>query len=305
MNAITNNSVTIPRVIKYESHQDYLNRRPITSSSTMPATEQATKVPSATSDKADISERAQELAKDIATMPPGAVAAAKNVGSAAATVVDGATKSVAVPLKSEGVKEQALPKKASSAQAQEKAPPMVNRPGIFFISGWQFGKLSSSDAGGLKEMSKYINGAEHFSWTEKSKIMEEIKKRPTERPIIMVGHSLGGDLAVEIANELNNMENGFRKVNLLVTLDSVGLNNDIIPQNVEKNLNFIGDKDFLYNDGPNIARDIEFTNVINELRQEGHTDLDDSPDIQFKIYKTIGEVVASSTSKIFDNEKMA
>ena len=121
--------------------------------------------------------------------------------------------------------------------------------------------------------------------------MKEIKKHDPSQPIILVGHSLGGDTAVKVARRLDSAENGFRKVNLLVTMDALGLNHDIIPRNVGKNLNFIGDNTFFLNDGPHIARDVNATEVINELRSEGHTAIDDSYDVQFKIFENINETL--------------
>jgi thioesterase domain-containing protein len=108
-----------------------------------------------------------------------------------------------------------------------------------------------------------------------------------------VGHSFGGDSAVEIAQELNTIENGFRKIDLLITLDSVGSDNDFIPQNVKKNLNFLaqGPYEFL-NDGPNIAKNYHKTEVENYLRQEEHADLDDTTDIQVQILEQIEKILS-------------
>lgn len=165
----------------------------------------------------------------------------------------------------------------------------INRPGIFFVSGLHLNGISSD--GGLPELASELKGAEHFSWKDEDHILQEILRRPSDVPLVLVGHSLGGDAAVSIANKLNSLKNGFRKVDLLVTLDSVGFDNDIIPANVKKNLNFIGDKDVFFNDGPNIARDINKTLVINELRPESHTQLDESKDVQEKIFDNVRTVM--------------
>lgn len=165
----------------------------------------------------------------------------------------------------------------------------INRPGIFFISGLHLNGISSD--GGLPDLAAELEGAEHFSWKDEDTVLQEILRRPSDIPLVLVGHSLGGDAAVSIANKLNSLKNGFRKVDLLVTLDSVGFDNDIIPVNVKKNLNFIGDKDVFFNDGPNIARDISRTEVVNELRPESHTQLDEAKDIQEKIYDNVRTVM--------------
>lgn len=165
----------------------------------------------------------------------------------------------------------------------------INRPGIFFISGLHLNGISSD--GGLPELASELQGATHFSWKEEDSVLQEILRRPSDVPLVLVGHSLGGDAAVSIANKLNSLKNGFRKIDLLVTLDSVGFDNDIIPANVKKNLNFIGDKDVFFNDGPNIARDINKTLVVNELRPESHTQLDEARDIQEKIFDNVRTVM--------------
>jgi hypothetical protein len=110
-----------------------------------------------------------------------------------------------------------------------------------------------------------------------------------------VGHSFGGDTAVEVANELNSAKNAFRKVDLLISLDSVGFNNTILPINVQRNLNFFqeGVIPFLHGN-PNIARNTDRTEVINELRSELHSKIEDSEDVQFKIFENIKETLGTN-----------
>lgn len=172
-------------------------------------------------------------------------------------------------------------------------PTLVKKPGLFFIGGMG---LFSGGYGGVKQMSDAVKNAEHFHWDEQSRIIDEIKKRPATEPIVLVGHSLGGDSAIEIAKELNTLKNGFRQVDLLVTLDAVGWNNDIIPPNVKEHQNFIGENGLLFNGTPHIAKDTSTTKVLNELRAEDHTALDDSTDIQFKIFKSIQNVLGDRYS---------
>ena len=168
----------------------------------------------------------------------------------------------------------------------------VNEPGIFFISGLSL--ISSSGEDGLKAMAESTEGAQHFSWDNEEMVIEEILKRPESQPIILVGHSLGGDSAVRIANRLNTLEFGFRDVSLLGTLDSVGFENDIIPSNVKKNINFISDEDYFFNDGPNIARDARKSEVLNFLRSETHREIDNQHDVQASIVENINEVLSES-----------
>ncbi len=170
----------------------------------------------------------------------------------------------------------------------------LEKPGIYFVSGFNwFGAGSiKGNYDGIKDMAEAVEGAKHFDWDEQEEIIEDIKKRKSDQPIILVGHSFGGDGVMEIAQTLNTIDNGFRKIDLLVTLDSVGADNDIVPQNVKRNLNFLaqGPYEFL-NDGPNIALNYERTDVKNFLRPEEHADLDDATDIQIEILEKIEEAL--------------
>jgi hypothetical protein len=171
----------------------------------------------------------------------------------------------------------------------------LEKPGIYFLSGFDWLGASSvkGNYDGIRDMADAIEGAEHFSWSDKEEVIADIKKRRPDQPVVLVGHSFGGDSIVEIAQELNTIENGFRKIDLLVTLDSVGTDNDFIPQNVKKNLNYIaqGPYDFL-NDGPNIALNYQRSKVDNFLRHEQHADLDDATDIQINILEEIEKALS-------------
>ena len=169
----------------------------------------------------------------------------------------------------------------------------VDTPGIFFITGLSLNPFAT-DEFGLTGMANNIPKAEVFNWNQSEKILQEISKRPHVQPVLLIGHGLGGDTAVELSNTLNSVEHGFRRVDLLVTLDSIGLNNDVIPQNVKENVNFVPDEGGLLNDGPNIARKYDATKVSNELRSESHSELDESPEVQFKIYEKINQVLKSA-----------
>lgn len=176
----------------------------------------------------------------------------------------------------------------------------IEKPGIYFVSGFDwFGAGSiKGNYDGINDMAEAIEGASHFSWDEQDAIIADIKKRKPDEHIILVGHSFGGDGIVEIADRLNTVENGFRKIDLLVTLDSVGADNDFIPQNVKKNLNFIaqGPYNFL-NDTPNIALNYKQTKVENYLRHEKHAQLDDSIEIQMQILEEVGRVLKGGLGK--------
>lgn len=281
----------------YASKADYINRE---SSPLAKKPEVSSVAPnSAPAAKADISPAAKELSsKDVVKEAPKEMlkSAASESGSALTHLAGEASEVISV-----GIKQLApgLPIKAPSVSKAEMGdvPKMnqVYRPAIFFIEG--FSLFSGSSGGGLPDLQKNMPGSELYSWSDEDKMLEEILKRPLDRPVILVGHSLGGDTAVNLANRLNTLENGYRKVDLMVTLDSVGFNNDIIPANVKKNLNFIGDEDAFFNDGPNIAKDNRYTEVVNELRSEGHREIDEAEDIHFKIFNSISDVLGPDLAR--------
>ena len=195
-------------------------------------------------------------------------------------------------------KSKELKEKLSSAQKSlklhEKKFGNIEKPGVYFVSGFDwFGAGSiKGNYDGIKDMADAVEGAKHFSWNKQDEIIEDIKKRKANQPIILVGHSFGGDGVIEVAERLNTIENGFRKIDLLVTLDSVGFDNDLIPQNAKKNINFLAQGPYSFlNDGPNIARNYERTKVFNFLRSEEHAELDDVIDIQVKILEEIEKAI--------------
>jgi hypothetical protein len=175
----------------------------------------------------------------------------------------------------------------------------IEKPAIFFIRGLE---LFGNDGGGMKEMSDNVTDGKYYSWQQQDKMITEIMKRPAHQPVILIGHGMGSDTAVEISNELNSASHGFKKIDLLVTLDSIGFNNDIIPQNVAKNINYITDGSSFLSDAPNIARKTEETEVINHLSSEDHGDLIESSDVQFKIFDSINTALIEKTLKKVDLE---
>lgn len=198
-----------------------------------------------------------------------------------------------IALSSESKDAKKLEEKISEAPVTRTG--FIKKPAIIFIEGFSLFGLSNGD--GIKDMADNLPGAKRFSWNEKESILDEIKKHAPDQPVVLVGHSFGGDSAVEIANTLNSVKNGFRSIDLLVSIDSVGMNNTIIPMNVKRNLNFIGEGivPFLHGN-PDIARDVNHTEVLNELRSEIHSRLDDSKEIQYKIFESINDIVGQSNN---------
>lgn len=245
-------------------------------------------------DSAQISETAKQLKASEThspQSPQSSSTAPSDVAGSAASVAKSIAKLPVLPIttpveikdgkKLEDVKISKSPDKIS----------FIKKPAVIFVEGFSAFGISNGD--GIKDMADNLPGAKRFSWNEKDLIVEEIKKHAPDQPVIMVGHSFGADTAVEIASELNSVKNAFRSIDLLVTIDSVGVNHSIIPMNVKRNLNFFGEGviPFLHGD-PTVARNTDYTDVINELRSELHSRMDDSQEIQYKIFSNINEVLS-------------
>lgn len=179
---------------------------------------------------------------------------------------------------------------AEAAKLKRDEIKLKTSPAIFFIKPFEMFDFGISKSG-IQKMAEATEGARFYSWDQKNEMIEQIKKRDNKQPVILVGHGFGADTAVEIAQELNTLENGFRKVDLLVTMNSSGFDNDFIPQNVTKNLNYLTADNGSTDDGPNIALNYNKTKVENYLRSESHSELDDSTDIQMEIMDALGKLI--------------
>jgi hypothetical protein len=214
--------------------------------------------------------------------------------SSPATKVKIETKIEKTPLELQSPQELQGPKKTSKASGPRPKEASLAEPAIIFIKGLDlFSSPLTSEGGyaGIEKMASSLEGAQVFSWDDKNGIIEEIKKRTKSQPIILVGHSLGGDTAHEVSEELDSLDHQFRKVDLLVTIDAFGMGHDIIPQNVREHLNIFGESSFFLNDGPHVARRHEMTKVQNILSPRDHTELDDDREIQYEIVTLINEVL--------------
>lgn len=169
----------------------------------------------------------------------------------------------------------------------------IDKPAVIFIEGFE---LFSSGGNGLKDMASAMPGGKHFTWDQKKDIVNEIQKHHDKQPVVLVGHSFGADTAVEIAEEFNNLNQGYRPIDLLVTLDAVGFNHHVIPVNVKRNLNFFAEGRIpMLHGTAHVAKNPKLTNVHNELKSETHTNIDDSRDIQFEIFNEIKNLLNSTT----------
>ncbi len=178
----------------------------------------------------------------------------------------------------------------------EVKPGSVRKPLVIFIKGLDlFSSPSKSEGGyaGVGRIAQSIEGSRTFGWDQKDEIATEVAKIHRDFPVVLVGHSLGGDTAVEIADEFDSLKQGFRPIDLLVTIDAVGFSNDIIPQNVKQHLNIFGETSLFLNDGPHVARREEKTNVRNILSPLDHTEIDDDREVQFEVVDLIQQTLAS------------
>lgn len=246
--------------------------------------------------KADITNQAKTLnaAEEAKPQPQSTEAPSKSSSSEvlnkAASVAKAIAKAPVMPI--------ILPtdtKKIEAKIADKKVEAplhFIKKPAVIFIEGFSMFGVSNGD--GIKDMADNYPGAKKFSWEEHGKIIEEIKKHAPDQPVVLVGHSFGGDTAIEVANELNSPKNGFRSVDLLVSIDAVGMNKTIIPVNVKSNLNFFGEGliPFVHGD-PTVARNTKYTEVTNELRSDMHSKMDDNPEVQFEIFNKINDVLGS------------
>ena len=193
------------------------------------------------------------------------------------------------------VKEAAKDKVKEEVKAEKIKEPVVKdgtlkKPAIFFVKGLDiFSSPSKSEGGyaGLGRIAESVEGSRLYGWDQKDEMIKEIRKVHPDYPVILVGHSLGGDTAIEIADELDSLKEKFRPVDLLVTIDAIGFNHDIIPQNVKEHLNVFGETSFFLKDGPHVARREEKTNVRNILSPLDHTEIDDDKEVQFEIVNMI------------------
>ncbi len=225
---------------------------------------------SSTSTSSDVFDKAKSVAKKLVQTPPLPIAVPSPIS-----------------LKKEA-REVNDSKKID--EIRKKAAPPLQKPAVIFIEGFE---LFSRGDDGIKEMSEAIKGAKNFSWSEHQKIIEEIKKHDERQPVVLVGHSFGADTAIEVANELNSPKHGFRNIDLLVTLDAVGFNHHVIPVNVQRNANYFAEGSIpLLHGTAHVAKNPKHTDVYNELRDESHTAIDDSHDLQYEIFEQIKDVIS-------------
>lgn len=286
-------------IIHYSSRADYLARKP--SNAVLNAGEKGAKLLDQAPSKVDLSDTAKEVAQKAVQLPKKVEAKAKETVKAGKHLLDGAAGVFKKALKTPGLSNLmpdlggGLKETKSSEVKKLNIPKTLNQPAVIFINGYDLSLFDTET--GLDMMASNIPRSKVFNWDQQDEIIDRIKRTANEQPVILVGQGMGSDTAVEVSSQLNTLEHGFRKVDMLITMDSIGFNNDIITQNVVKNFNVISDNDLFFNDGPNIARNTKATEVINELRPEDGSDLSESSEVQFMVFDKLNGALGDAVRK--------
>ena len=80
-------------------------------------------------------------------------------------------------------------------------------------------------------------GAHKFTWTQDDEAVAAIQRALQAdpcQPVVLIGHSIGADEAVETAEDLRKL--GIC-VDLLVQIESIGIGDEVKPANVERGVN--------------------------------------------------------------------
>ncbi len=148
-----------------------------------------------------------------------------------------------------------------------------------FVSGFSgsSGRSGSSGKTDMQKMAEKMDkdipgGASEVGHSQQGKAVKKICKalcKNPNQPVILVGHSFGGDSVVEIAEKLKKK---CIKVDLMVQIDSVGVGDEKKPDNVERGINIWSTS----RKGVNGASNVEGSENIG-LDGTTHTDIDSDP----------------------------
>lgn len=148
----------------------------------------------------------------------------------------------------------------------------------------------------LKARGVNVNLQNHSRWqTISAKLIEEYRANPQETaPIILIGHSLGGDASIVMANWL--IQNRI-PVRLVVVFDAVG---QIHPVNagVEEVINFYKPKGY----GQEVKASANFKGTVNNVDLTDRTDIDHlnidkDPIIQQEVIASVMKILATANGQ--------
>jgi len=116
------------------------------------------------------------------------------------------------------------------------------------------------------------------------KVEKVLRDNPSAK-VAVVGHSLGGDSAVEVSQTLGKKD---IEVDLLVQIDSVGAFDEKKPANVKRGINIFSTS----GDGIDGARQVEGSVNVG-LEGTTHTDIDNDPRTHDIVVQELAKLVAS------------
>jgi hypothetical protein len=195
----------------------------------------------------------------------------------------------------------------ATAAAKEKAPApaaTIEHGQVYLMRG-----LANIWSRGMDQLTELLVAKgvraevyNHARWQELAvEAAEKYSKDPNFAPIILIGHSLGANAAVLMAEKLGAAG---VPVRLIITFDSLARSNDVkvkISSNVEEVLNFYKAKAWGLEMVPGKGFKGKIENVnLNDKRGVGHLNMDKNPELQARavavVLETLGEEPAKAAS---------
>jgi hypothetical protein len=196
----------------------------------------------------------------------------------------------------------------AAAAAQDKAPApaaTIEHGQVYLMRGlaniWSRGMDQLTEQLLAKGVRASVHN--HARWRELA--AEAADKYPKDKsfaPIIIIGHSLGANAAVLMAEKLG--EAGV-PVRLIITFDSLANTNDVkvkISSNVEEVINFYKAKAWGLEMVPGKGFKGKINNVnLNEKRGVGHLNMDKNPELQAQVVSIVLETLAAIPAEAASN----
>ncbi len=191
--------------------------------------------------------------------------------------------------------------KSATPEAKPATPPVAGdftHGRVIVLRGLYnfFSRGMDKVAKDLKALGAPVHLSNHSHWQEISdKLIAEYRANPKEvLPVILIGHSLGGDASIVMSNWL--AQNGI-PVRLVVIFDAVAQTHPIIG-GVQEVLNFYKPKGY----GQEVNAAPSFTGVINnvdltERKDIDHLNIDKDPILQAEVIARVIEILNESVGK--------
>jgi pimeloyl-ACP methyl ester carboxylesterase len=196
----------------------------------------------------------------------------------------------------------------AAVAAQEKAPApaaTIEHGQVYLLRGlanvWSRGMNQLTE----KLVAKGVRASayNHSRWQELvAEAADKYAKDKNFAPIILIGHSLGANASVLMAERLG--EAGV-PVRLIIAFDSLSRSNAEkvrIPANVEEVLNFYKAKGWGLEMIPGKGFKGKIDNVnLNERRGVGHLNMDKNPELQAQVVSVVLEALGEEPAKAASN----